>query len=125
MLDVVIIQIDTFEEILADWILNAKLIIYAVIIAITAFAVFFKSGKLGLGRIINLRVISIYFSISILVIILSFMAGDLPVLISFFPGAVFLGKYVEMIKRKKIKEMVLYASVFFALFVFAADILIK
>lgn len=118
-------SLDNIRDVLADWKLNTKLIIYAVLIGITALAVFFKSGKLGLGRIINLRVISIYFSISIVVIILSLMAGDLPVLISFFPGAVFLGKYVEMIKRKKIKEMVLYTSVFIAFFVFAADILIK
>ncbi|WP_297761808.1 hypothetical protein [uncultured Muriicola sp.] len=117
--------LDNIQEVFADWKLNIKLIIYALLIAITALAVFLKSGKLGLGRIINLRVISIYFSISILVIILSLMAGDLPVLISFFPGAVFLGKYVEMIKRKNIKEMVLYASVFTAFLVFAADILIK
>ncbi len=118
-------QTDTLEEVLADWKLNTKLIIYMVLTGITALAVFLKSGKLGLGRIINLRLISIYFSISILVIILSLMAGELPVLISFFPGAVFLGKYVEIIKRKKIKEIVLYASVFIAFFVFAADILIK
>ncbi len=117
--------LDNIQEVFADWKLNIKLIIYALLIAITALAVFLKSGKLGLGRIINLRVISIYFSISILVIILSLMAGDLPVLISFFPGAVFLGKYVEMIKRKNIKEMVLYASVFTAFLVFTADILIK
>ncbi len=117
--------LDNIQEVFTDWKLNTKLIIYALLIAITALAVFLKSGKLGLGRIINLRVISIYFSISILVIILSLMSGDLPVLISFFPGAVFLGKYVEMIKRKNIKETVLYSSVFFAFFVFVADILIK
>ncbi|NNJ88572.1 MAG: hypothetical protein HKP53_04160 [Eudoraea sp.] len=118
-------QLENIRDVLSDWKLNTKLIIYALLIAVTALAVFLKSGKLGLGRIINLRVISIYFSISILVIILSLMSGDLPVMISFFPGAVFLGKYVEMIKRKNIKEMVLYSSAFIAFFVFASDILIK
>ncbi len=118
-------ELNNIQEVFADWKLNTKLIIYALLIAITALAVFLKSGKLGLGRIINLRVISLYFALSIVVIILSLMAGDLPVLISFFPGAVFLGKYVEMIKRKNIKEVVLYASLFIALSIFAADILIK
>ncbi len=118
-------QLDNIREVFTDWKLNTKLIIYALLTAVTAFAVFLKSGKLGLGRIINLRVISLYFALSIVVIILSLMAGDLPVLISFFPGAVFLGKYVEMIKRKNIKEVVLYASVFIALSIFAAEILIK
>ncbi len=118
-------QLDNFNNVLPDWKLNTKLIIYATFIAISNLAVFLKSGKLGLGRIINLRLITLYFALSVIVIILSLMTGDLPVLISFFPGAVFLGKYVEMIKRKNIKEMTLYASVFFALFVFAADILTK
>ena len=118
-------QLDNIREVFTDWKLNTKLIIYALLTAVTALAVFLKSGKLGLGRIINLRVITLYFALSIVVIILSLMAGDLPVLISFFPGAVFLGKYVEMIKRKKIKEVVLYASVFIALSIFTAEILIK
>lgn len=118
-------QLDNIREVFTDWKLNTKLIIYALLTAVTALAVFLKSGKLGLGRIINLRLITLYFALSIVVIILSLMAGDLPVLISFFPGAVFLGKYVEMIKRKNIKEVVLYASVFIALSIFAAEILIK
>lgn len=118
-------QLDNIREVFPDWKLNTKLIIYALLTTVTALAVFLKSGKLGLGRIINLRVITLYFALSIVVIILSLMAGDLPVLISFFPSAVFLGKYVEMIKRKNIKEVVLYASVFIAFSIFAAEILIK
>jgi hypothetical protein len=117
--------VDNIQAVVLDWKLNLKLIIYTALIVITAFAVFLKSGKLGLGRIINLRLITIYFGISVVVIILSLMAGDLPVLISFFPGAVFLGKYVEMMKRKNIKEITLYASVLIAFFVFAVDILVK
>ena len=91
----------------------------------TGLAVFLKSGKLGLGRIINLRFVSVYFMLSLVVALLTTSFEDFPILITFFPAAVFLGKYTEMIKRKNIREIVLTGSVLAAFLVFLLEILMK
>jgi len=102
-----------------------KLLIFVILIIITGMAVFLKSGKLGLGRIINLRIIAIYFAISLLVGFLQSSHENFPVLLCFFPGAVFMGKYVEIIKRQKIKELVLLGSILLSIIILLIDVLIK
>lgn len=114
-----------WENLIKNRNINTQLIIFVLLIGITGMAVFLKSGKLGLGRIINLRFVSIYFILSIAVVLLSLTQDDFPLLITFFPAAVFLGKYIEMIKRKNIKEMVLMLSVVGAFLVFLLEILMK
>ncbi|NER09898.1 hypothetical protein SAMN06265375_101580 [Muriicola jejuensis] len=118
-------RIGEWDLLLRDWTRNTKLIIFVLVISITAMAVFLKSGKLGLGRIINLRVVSIYFLLSIIVVLLSLTSDKFPVLITFFPAAVFLGKYIEMIKRENIREMVLAGAILSAFFIFTLELLSK
>jgi hypothetical protein len=118
-------RVGNWESVLQNWTINTKLVVFVAVIAVTGLAVFLKSGKLGLGRIINLRFVSIYFALSILVAFLSLTQGDFPILIAFFPSAVFLGKYTEMIKRKNIREMTLTGSILSALLIFLLEILIK
>jgi hypothetical protein len=113
------------EELIKNWGVSSKLITFVVVSGITGMAVFLKSGKLGLGRIINLRVISLYLVLSILVLTFCLMDGNFPILICFFPAAVFLGKYVEMIKRKNLKELALSGCVLLSFLIFTLDILIK
>nr|WP_229732512.1 DUF6427 family protein [Muriicola marianensis] len=118
-------NVGNWESVLRDWIRNTKLIIFILFISVTSFAVFLKSGKLGLGRIINLRVVSIYFFLSIIVVLLSLTSEEFPILIAFFPAAVFLGKYVEMIKRDNIREMVLSGAILTSFFIFSVELLTK
>ncbi|QBA65416.1 hypothetical protein [Muriicola soli] len=118
-------NIGDWKEMLQNWTLSSKLILFIVLITITGLAVFLKSGKLGLGRIINLRVISIYLTLSFLVVILSLTDGKFPILITFFPAAVFLGKYTEMIKRKNIRELSLSGAMLLSILIFVLDILFK
>jgi len=118
-------RMGNWEEIITDWSISSKLLIFVVLIGIMGLAVFLKSGKLGLGRIINLRVIALYLALSFLVVVLCLMGGDFPILIAFFPAAVFLGKYIEMIKRKNLRELSLTGSVVIAFLVFVLEIFIK
>ena len=117
--------ISNWDRVFSDWIQNTKLIFFLLFIVITGLAVFLKSGKLGLGRIINLRVISLYLALSMAVILLSLTDEEFPVLIAFFPAAVFLGKYTEMIKRNNIREMVLAGSIVSAFLIFTLEVLSK
>jgi hypothetical protein len=118
-------DIFNWEKVFRDWIQNTKLIVFILIISITGLAVFLKSRKLGLGRIIHLRVFTIYFSLSMVVVLLSLTDVDFPILLTFFPAAVFLGKYTEMIKRKNIREMALTGVVLSAFLIFMIEVLSK
>ncbi|MEZ2413751.1 hypothetical protein ACA086_02230 [Muriicola sp. E247] len=118
-------QIGDWKEFVYDWTQSSKLGIFIFLITVTTLAVFLKSGKLGLGRIINLRVISLYLALSFVVVILCLTRGDFPILITFFPAAVFLGKYTEMIKRQNIRDLSLAGVILLSVLIFVLGILIK
>jgi len=92
---------------------STKLVIYTVLIILTGFLAFVKMGKLGLGRIITVRLIAISMTVGLVVTFLKTNAEVYPVIITFFPAATLITKYVEVIKREKVKELVLVISVLF------------
>jgi hypothetical protein len=94
----------------ALWSYSSKLILYAILLILTGFLAFLKMGKLGLGRIITVRLIAISASIGLLVTFLKSNADVYPVLVTFFPGAILITKYVEVIKRQNVRELVLIIS---------------
>jgi hypothetical protein len=97
----------------AFWDYSTKLLMYAVLIIITGFLAFMKMGKLGLGRIITVRLVAISITIGLIVTFLKTNEAVFPVLITFFPAATLITKYVEVIRRSKVKEIVLLASIVF------------
>jgi len=96
---------------LRTWEDGVKLLIYIALIVITGALVFIKTRKLGLGRIINLRIMAALFALGLALCFLKYSGDDYPFLITFFPASVFLAKYAELIKRKNFKEIVLIASI--------------
>lgn len=89
---------------------STKLILYSIVIIFTGFLAFLKMGKLGLGRIITVRLIAISMTIGIIVTFLKTDEGVYPVLLTFFPAATLVTKYVEVIKRTNVREVVLIIS---------------
>jgi len=110
---------------LAYWTNSTKLVVYITVIIVTGFFAFLELGKLGLGRIITMRLIAISFVIGLVVTIFKSSSDVFPVLIIFFPGAVLLTKYVEVIRRSKLKEIILIASVLIPLIIFITEMSIK
>ncbi|MGB5385751.1 MAG: DUF6427 family protein [Eudoraea sp.] len=98
-------------DIIAYWINSTKLAIYGIITIITGSLVFIKMGKLGVGKIITMRLIAISLALGLMVTFLKTTNDTYPVLITFFPGAIFLAKYVELIKKATLREIVLMVSV--------------
>jgi hypothetical protein len=90
---------------------NTKLLLYAGLVILTGFLGFIKMGTLGLGRIISVRLVAIAMTIGLVVTFLKTDEGVYPVLITFFPAATLITKYVEVIKRPNVKELVLMLSV--------------
>lgn len=90
---------------------STKLVLYTVLIILTGFLAFVKMGKLGLGRIITVRLIAISMTVGLVVTFLKTNTDVYPVIITFFPAATLITKYVEVIKRSKVMEIVLVTSV--------------
>ncbi|MGB5782821.1 MAG: hypothetical protein WBM42_13180 [Eudoraea sp.] len=112
-------------DIIAYWINSTKLAIYAIITIIIAALAFIKMGKLGMGKIITMRLIAISLAIGLLVTFLKTSNDTFPVLITFFSGAIFLAKYVELIKRATLKEIVLMVSTVAPFLILMTEMILK
>ena len=109
----------------AYWGNSSKMVIYTVFVMIVGLLAFFKIGKLGMGRILTLRLVAISFTIGIVLTLLKTSGESFPVLITFFPAAVLLTKYIEVIKKINIKEIALMISVFVPFVVFLTEWIVK
>ncbi|HMB63372.1 MAG TPA: hypothetical protein VKN36_09890 [Eudoraea sp.] len=109
----------------AYWAHGTKLGIYTFITLIAGFWAFFKIGKLGLGRIMTMRLIAISFAIGLLLTVVKGSAQAFPVIVTFFPAAVLMTKYIEVVKKANIKEIALMASIFLPFVFFVTEWIIK
>lgn len=107
------------------WANSTKLFIYALLTLLTGFWAFLKLGKLGTGKLITIRLVAISFVIGSLLTVLESSATSFPILISFFPASILITKYVEVIRKVRIKEILLIASVTLPLVIFIAELIIK
>jgi len=108
-----------------DWNNSTRVIIYILATILAAVLAFVKLGKSGLGKIITLRLIALAFGIGIILKILTTSDSTYPVILTFFPAAVFVTNYVESIKRPNIKEIILMLSVFIPFMGFFIGLILK
>lgn len=104
---------------------STKLALYAIFTILIGFLTFLKLGKHGLGRIITMRLLAIALVIGFLITFLKSSPKTFPVLLTFFPAAILFTKYVEIIKKINIKEIVLIAAVIAPFLIFLAELIIK
>ncbi|MFK7812739.1 MAG: hypothetical protein AB8B59_09610 [Maribacter sp.] len=109
----------------SKWSNSTKLIIF---ILLTLFAVIFaalKLGKAGLGQIVTMRLVGFSFILGLILKILTSTADVYPIMVTFFPAAIFFTNYVESIKKANIKELVLIVSVCIPLLMLLTTLAIK
>ena len=109
----------------AYWGNSTKMIIYTIVVIVVGFWSFFKLGKLGMGRIMTMRLIAISFAIGIALTLLKTSEQSFPVLVTFFPAAVLFTKYIEVIKKENIREIALMISVFVPFMIFMTEWIVK
>ena len=90
---------------------SLKLVLYILAIFALSIFSFLKLGKAGFGKIITMRLIALSFAIGLVVKVLTTSADNYPIMITFFPAVIFLTNYLESIKKAKIKELILIASI--------------
>ncbi|MFH6603050.1 DUF6427 family protein [Maribacter algicola] len=106
------------------WENSAKLIIYIIMVLVAAVISFLKLGKKGIGKIVTMRLAVLTFILGILMNMLVVSPGSDPLMVTFFPAAIFFANYVETINRQNIKEIVLMVSVLVPFLIFIFDVLI-
>ncbi len=104
---------------------SSKLVLYILLILVLAVFAFLKLGKAGLGKIVTMRVIALSFIIGIAVKVLSTSTDEYPVMITFFPAAIFITNYIEAVNKPIFKEILLITSVVMPLLVLLIGMLVR
>ncbi|WP_373519078.1 hypothetical protein [Pricia sp.] len=107
------------------WGHSTKLILFALVTFLTGLLAFLKLGKSGFGRVVTMRLIAFSFVIGLVVNLLKLSDNVYPVMIAFFPAVVLMTKYIESIRRARIKEILLIAAIVVPFFVLFTGIAIK
>ena len=98
--------------------LNVKTLAYLILTIIVSILVFVRLRNVSGGKLLLLRIVFLVFLLGTGIILFT-PADASPVLITFFPAAVFLTNYFESIKKRKLQEVVLILSIVVALVLFA------
>ncbi len=93
------------------WGHSTKLILFALVTFLTGLLAFLKLGKAGFGRVVTMRLIAFSFVIGLVVNLFKLSDNVYPVMIVFFPAVVFMTKYIESIRRARIREILLIAAI--------------
>ena len=108
-----------------DWSNSSLLFFYISIVLLCGFLAFLKLGSVGVGKIVTMRLIVLFFFIGLLVKVLKSAPDTHPIIITFFPAVVFITTYVQSIKKDSVREIVLMASVIVPFIVFLTNALMK
>lgn len=82
-----------------------KLLFYVFLLLVVMSLVFLKVRKKGGGKLVPLRIVFLAFIFGVFINFIKSVDAS-PVLITFFPAAVFLTNYLETIKKAILKEVV-------------------
>lgn len=107
-----------------DLLKSAKRVVYIILISIFGLISFLKLSKVGVGKIVTLRLLALSFIIGLVLEVLLSDSETHPFMVTFFPAVVFLTNYVESIKKPNIKEIVLMVSILVPFLVLATGLLI-
>ena len=108
-----------------NWLHSTKLVLYIIGVSAVGLLSFLRAGNTGVGKVVTLRLIAMLFFLGLVLEILISTPGKYPIMVTFFPAAIFLSKYVESIKKANIKEIVLMLSIFIPLMVFFIGLVIR
>ena len=88
-----------------------RVFIYLLMALVLAVLVFWKLGYRRLGRTLSLRIILIYLVIALLLTLFANSPLKDAILLTFFSVAIFLGNFVETIRKDRFKEFFLTLAI--------------
>ncbi|AEM70417.1 hypothetical protein Murru_1376 [Allomuricauda ruestringensis DSM 13258] len=99
-------------------VLNIKTLVYLILTIIVSVLVFVRLRNVSGGKLLLLRIVFMIFVLGTGIILFT-PADASPVLITFFPAAVFFTNYFEGIKKRRLQEVVLILTMVVACSLFA------
>ncbi len=102
-----------------------KIFLYTILVMIAGIVSFVKLRKLGMGKVVTMRLVAIAFVLGIVVTFFKSSESVAPIILTFLPAAVLFTKYVEVIKRINIKEVTLILSLVIPFMVFLGELIAK
>ncbi|PKB42602.1 hypothetical protein AX016_0770 [Cellulophaga sp. RHA19] len=112
---------DMFKE----WSKSSATIVYLIVVIIVGVISSIKIGKIGVGRLASMRLVAISFTIGIFITLFETNLGYFPIMITFFPAAVFLTNYIEILRKPRFKELNLFIAILVPITVFVFKVLLK
>jgi len=107
------------------WLSQLILNIFLAFIILATLLAFINLTRFAHGKIISIRLITVFLIIAIFITLIKTSEGSYPVILTFFPTAVILARYIEIFKRKKLREILLFALVLTPFLVFATEWILK
>ncbi|MEC7265695.1 MAG: DUF6427 family protein [Bacteroidota bacterium] len=102
-------------------VLNIKALVYFILMVSIAFLVFLRMRSVGGGKLLHLRILFLALVFGVLITLVT-PVDESPVVITFFPAAIFMTNYVEAIKRSKLQEAVLILCMLLSFLLFALEL---
>lgn len=100
---------------------NNKLMGYSILMLILMLLVFLRLRQKGGGKLVVLRIVFLFFIVGVVLSLFKSKEAS-PVLITFFPAAVFLTNYLETIRKTRFKELAFGVLIFIPILVFLLEI---
>ena len=120
-----VFNIDLEPSMFSEWGKTSVLLIYLIIVIFVGIYSSVKLGKTGAGRLASMRLVAISFTIGIFVTLFEVSMNSFPIMVTFFPAAVFLTNYVEIIRKPRFKEFALLVAILVPISVFVFKVLLK
>nr|WP_299346016.1 DUF6427 family protein [Allomuricauda sp.] len=100
---------------------SAKLVAFSFLFLILMTLVFLKLRKKGGGKLLALRILFFAFLVSVVLAFLK-LKSSAPIILGFFPAAVFLTNYIETIRNVRYKEIALSLLILIPVLIFFTEI---
>ncbi|WBU90707.1 hypothetical protein [Cellulophaga omnivescoria] len=115
------INADMFRE----WSKSSATIVYLIVVIIVGVVSSVKLGKSGVGRLASMRLVAVSFTVGIFITLFETSLGYFPIMITFFPAAVFLTNYIEILRKPRFKELNLFIAIVVPITVFVFKVILK
>ena len=102
-------------------VLNIKTLIYLILTILVSIAVFIRLRNVSGGKLLLLRIVFLIFVLGTGIILFT-PADASPVLLTFFPAAVFFTNYFEAMKKRRLQEALMVGFVVLACSLFAVHL---
>ena len=107
-----ILQAVSLEEVL-----STKALVYMIFVLLVALVLYLRWRRQGSGKLLQLRIVLMAFLLGVAITLFTPVDAP-PLMITYFPASVLMANYFEGIKKTRLQDLILLATILFSLAVF-------